>query len=255
MATQILEIILISAQGLKSPSSKMRRMQTYALVWIDSSTKLCTRVDRAGAESPIWNEKFLFKVTPEFLSSETSAISVEIYASGYLRDYLIGTVRFLVSNISLSVATKTPSFTAFQIRRPSGRFQGVLSIGSMLIDGSDLPAFDEVSAIEYRDLMGESKRKERLMTRKSKSMADEFDAAGDDESWENSSCAESLCSDGADSTTSSSSTTSTVLKERNGSLNCLARINRLRSASESMLCGLLMERKNRSKPSDENVDV
>lgn len=254
MATQILEINLISAQGLKSPSSKMRRMQTYAMIWIDSSTKLCTRVDRAGADSPIWNERFLFKVTPEFLSSEMSAISVEIYASGYLRDYLIGTVRCLVSNISLSVASKTPSFTAFQIRRPSGRFQGVLSIGSMLIDGSDLPAFNEVPAIGYRDLVGDGKRKERLMMRKSKSMADEFDA-GDDESWENSSCAESLCSDGADSTTSSSSTTSTVLKEWNGSVNCLARINRLRSASESMLCGLLMERKNRSRSSDENVDV
>jgi len=38
----VLEITLISAQGLKEPSSKLRRMQTYALAWIDSSVKLRT---------------------------------------------------------------------------------------------------------------------------------------------------------------------------------------------------------------------
>ncbi|KAJ4728180.1 Calcium-dependent lipid-binding domain-containing protein [Melia azedarach] len=254
MATQILEINLISAQGLKSPSSKIRRMQTYAMLWINASTKLRTRIDRDGAANPLWNDKFLFKVTPEFLSSETSAVSVEIYAAGYLRDHLIGTLRCLVSNLSLSAATKTPSFTAFQIRRPSGRFRGVLNVGAMLIDGSDFTAFDNVSAIGYRDLMGKGQRKEKVGKSKSKSSAEEFDAGDDDESWENSSCAGSQYSDGGDSTASSSSTTSTVLKDWNG-INCLARKNCLRSASESMLCGLLMERKHRSRPSDENLDV
>lgn len=35
MESKILEISLISAQNLKTPSASIRRMQTYAVAWID----------------------------------------------------------------------------------------------------------------------------------------------------------------------------------------------------------------------------
>ncbi|KAF7826116.1 BON1-associated protein 2 [Senna tora] len=150
---QVLEINLISAQGLKPLSSARRKQQTYAVTWVDPSTKLRTRVDQIGGENPTWNDKFLFRVTPEFLASETSAVCVAIYSVGLLRDSLVGTVRFLISNIldsgddSDGDSIRTPTFCAVQIRRPSGSFHGVMNIGAMVLEGSDFPALNGISAI------------------------------------------------------------------------------------------------------------
>ncbi|KAK7397391.1 hypothetical protein VNO78_18561 [Psophocarpus tetragonolobus] len=153
---QVLEINLISAQGLKPPSSPRRSLQTYAVTWIDPATKLRTRVDKLGAQNPTWNDKFLFRVTPHFLAGDTSSVCVAIYAVGTFRDHLVGTVRFLISNMLSPEADYTsPCFSAFQIRRPSGRFHGVMNIGAMLMDASGFPALEKTSAIGYRDLMGE----------------------------------------------------------------------------------------------------
>lgn len=263
MAEQILEINLISAQGLKPHASRSRPIQTYAVAWINSCAKLRTKIDNDGFDNPFWNDKLLFKVSPEFLSSETSGVYVEIYSVGYLRDHLIGTVRFLISTIELSTAANTPSFTALQIRRPSGRFRGVLNIGATLVEGSDFADLNGHSAIKGRDLIDETQRRKRSNERlkKSASTIDKFDTdsvVADCESWETSSGA-SPCSE--HSTTSSSSTASTALKECNGAQD-LARKNRIgkrtrvRSISESMLCGLLLKDKRmHSDPLDENSEV
>ncbi|KDP42180.1 hypothetical protein JCGZ_02910 [Jatropha curcas] len=50
---------------------------------------------------------------------------------------------------------RTPSFVALQIRRPSGRFQGLLNIGATINDAFDFASLDGVSAICYRDLGGQ----------------------------------------------------------------------------------------------------
>lgn len=156
----VLEITLISAQGLKEPSAKLGRMQTYALACVDPSVKLRTCVVRVGGENPSWNDKFLFKVSSDFLYSETSGVSVEIFAVGVLRDTLLGTVRLLVSNFLRSGsslnALKTPSFSAVQVRRPSGRFHGVLNVAVTILEAADVPAMTGVSAIGFRDLIGKS---------------------------------------------------------------------------------------------------
>ncbi|KAI9110089.1 hypothetical protein K1719_019130 [Acacia pycnantha] len=240
---QVLEINLISAQDLKPPTSPRRRLQIYAVTWVDPFAKLRTRVDQIGGENPTWNDKFLFRVSPQFLASETSAVSVAIYSVGLLRDHLIGTVRFLVSNILRSGSDsdgdsiRTPSFCALQIRRPSGSFQGVMNIGAMVLEGSDFPSLNGISAIGYRDLMGEKfhhRGKHSDDKKKSKPKhADELSS----ESCENS-CADSVdLSDDTESTTSSSSSASTALKDWNG-VRELAGNKGLKSPG--FLCGLLL---------------
>ncbi|CAL0326265.1 unnamed protein product [Lupinus luteus] len=88
------------------------------------------KVDKVGGENLTWNDKFLFHVTPDFLVSETSST---------FRDHLIGTVRFLISNILGGDSVRvTPCFSAVQIRRSSGRFHDVMNIGAMLIDSSEI---------------------------------------------------------------------------------------------------------------------
>lgn len=250
METQILEINLISAQALKTPSANLRRMQTYALAWINPSAKLRTRVDHVGGENPTWNDKFIFKVSPDFIAGETSGVSVEIYAIGCIKDFLLGTVRFLLSSCLSSISRAgigTPAFTAVQIRRPSGRFHGVLNIAATVYKGSDLALLDGLSAVCFRDLMKDSARRRRL-SRKGSKLSDKDKLSGCDSG--EFSCGESVdFSDGGESTTSSSSTTSTVLKEWNGE-----RLD-LKSDGGGMLCGLMIQRKVHLCPSDQNLQV
>ncbi|KAK9715423.1 hypothetical protein RND81_06G163900 [Saponaria officinalis] len=75
--SHLLEINLISAQNLKQPSTNLRRLQTYVVVYIDSNFKLRTRVDHVGAENPTWNDKFIFRVSDDFFRRETSAFTVK----------------------------------------------------------------------------------------------------------------------------------------------------------------------------------
>ncbi|TYJ08896.1 hypothetical protein E1A91_A11G103600v1 [Gossypium mustelinum] len=116
----VLEITLISAQGLKERpgTNTSHQMKTYALAWNDSSFELRTCIDRDGNENPTWKDQFPFKVSSDFLSHETSGVSIEIFAVGFLRDTLI---------------------------------QGVLNFDMAVFDGADVPAFNGVSAISFHN--------------------------------------------------------------------------------------------------------
>ncbi|KAF8026947.1 hypothetical protein BT93_E0009 [Corymbia citriodora subsp. variegata] len=254
----ILELHLISAQNLKPPPANMRRTETYSLVWVDPSTKLRTRLDRVGSDNPTWNDKFFFRVGPDFLSSDTSGVTVEIYALGYIRDYLVGSVRLLLSTVlswpDFVGNSKLPYFTAVGIRRPSGKIHGVLNIGIMLTSGSDFTALRGASAIGYRDLMGHSmgphrrgdrrreKKKKRLSAAATAAAAEHGEVSGGDscENWWPDSAGD--VSDGGDSTTSSSSTASTVLKDWNGMRELAGKSLRRSSCGGRFLCGLPLQK-------------
>lgn len=261
----VLEITLISAQGLKEPSAKHGRMQTYAVAWINPSVKLRTSVARVGGQNPSWNDKFLFKVPLDFLQSETSGVSVEILAVGVLRDTLLGSVRLLVSNFVRSVSysssassskavIKTPSasdsFRAVHIRRRSGRFHGVLNVAVSVLEPSDVPpAMKGVSAISVRDLIGKTlhSKSQRGAMKKSESTVlisgeENSFRDSDDESVGYESTSSSASSSAA--TTTTTTTNSTALKEWNGGISqqeeMESRNQHVRCSSEGgvkFLCG------------------
>ncbi|XP_027364558.1 uncharacterized protein LOC113871658 [Abrus precatorius] len=149
---QLLEINLISAQDL-APVSKS--IKAYAVAWLSPERKLATQIDPDGHNNPTWNEKFVFRVDDEFLNADDSTIMIEIYASAWLRDVLIGTVGVLVANL-LPRSTNRKSkvrFIALQVRRPSGRPQGILNIGVNLVDPTmrSMPMYSELSASAVGD--------------------------------------------------------------------------------------------------------
>ena len=171
---QLLELNIISAQDLAPVA---RKMKTYAVAWVHSERKLTTRVDYNGGANPTWNDKFVFRVNEEFLYADTSAVVIEIYALHWFRDVHVGTVRVLVSNLippnrrpgyrtSNNEYRRTPPpgmrFVALQVRRTSGRPQGILNIGVGVLDGSmrSMPLYTHMdsSAVGYRDLLGEEDR-------------------------------------------------------------------------------------------------
>ncbi|CAN1132118.1 hypothetical protein LINPERPRIM_LOCUS14198 [Linum perenne] len=155
---QLLEINIISAQDL-APVSKS--MKTYAVVWVHPERKLSTKVDQGGNTNPQWNEKFVFRVDDTFLNSESSSVMIEIYAAAWLRDVQIGSVRVLISNLfpsgSSGHGAAKMRFVALQIRRPSGRPQGILNMGVQLLDNTmrSMPLYTELSAsgIGFNDLL------------------------------------------------------------------------------------------------------
>ncbi|KAJ0668918.1 putative C2 domain-containing protein [Helianthus annuus] len=273
--TRILEINLISAQGLKiPPSAKMHRMHTYAIAWVDPSSKLRSHLDRVGGENPTWNEKFIFRVPPSFIYGDTSAVQVEIYACGYIRDYLIGTVRYLLSSSSL-VSSKTgavigtPAFSAVHIRRPSGRVHGVLNIAATVYESADFAAFDGMSAVCFRDLIGEKendekRRRERrlswhpnlIRSSSKRSERSTTSSGGERESFDIPIEDSVNLSDGNDSTTSSSSSsTTTVFKDVNGVrlTGEVAGKKGVKSEGGRLLCGLMLHRRFSFCPSDQNI--
>ncbi|KAJ8531504.1 hypothetical protein K7X08_026938 [Anisodus acutangulus] len=159
---QLLEINVISAQDLEPLSKKMK---TYAVAWVHPTRKLATGVDVEGGNNPTWNDKFVFRVDEEFLRQDNSAVHIEIYSVHWFRDTLVGTVRVLVGNLIPPIRTHHRThhvgmrFIALQVRRPSGRPQGILNIGVALLDGSmrSMPLYRQMSmsAVGYRALMEE----------------------------------------------------------------------------------------------------
>ncbi|CAA0818677.1 Calcium-dependent lipid-binding (CaLB domain) family protein [Striga hermonthica] len=159
---QLLEMNIISGQDLEPA---FRKMKTYARAWVNPARKLSSCIDSNGNNNPTWNDKFVFRVDDEFLREDTSAVVIEIYATHWLRDVLVGTVRVLVANlIPPPVLTRGRNgnhigmrFVALQVRRPSGRPQGILNIGVALLDGSmrSMPLYSQLSAsaVGFRDLM------------------------------------------------------------------------------------------------------
>ncbi|XP_047313113.1 uncharacterized protein LOC124916443 [Impatiens glandulifera] len=165
---QLLEINIISAQDLQLHSKKMR---SFATAWVHTNRKLTTVTDTQGGNNPTWNDKFVFRIDEEFLRRDTSAVMIEIYSVGWWKNTLIGTVRVLIGNLfppqsaaKRHQAQRGMRFVALQVRRPSGRPQGILNIGITVLDPSKrsmplynhLAASSAASAVGFRDLMEEN---------------------------------------------------------------------------------------------------
>uniref|UniRef100_A0A7N0UNI3 C2 domain-containing protein n=1 Tax=Kalanchoe fedtschenkoi TaxID=63787 RepID=A0A7N0UNI3_KALFE len=97
---RLLNINLISAHGLKHPHScKLRRMHTYVLDSADHNTNVRTRIDKFGGRNPTWNDRVFFKITPHFLTGDSSGKTVENFIIGYIKNPIISTVQTYLSDI------------------------------------------------------------------------------------------------------------------------------------------------------------
>lgn len=109
----------------------------------------------------------MFRVDDKFLNSETSGIMIEIYAAAWLRDIQIGSVRVLTSNLFPSNNNNSKMrFVALQVRRPSGRPQGILNMGVQLLDNTmrSMPLYTELSAsaVGLNDLIDAKTNKQTI---------------------------------------------------------------------------------------------
>lgn len=147
---QLLELTIISAQDLSLGGSK--NLKTYAVTWVNPDRKLRTKTHDQGGTNPTWNDRFVFRVDETFLNSDTSSVKIEISSVGWIRDNIVGYVRVMIKNLIPPEIRQEKSssrrFVALQIRRPSGRPQGILNVGVSLLDNTmrSMPLSDVLSA-------------------------------------------------------------------------------------------------------------
>ena len=142
---QILELSIISAQDLESVT---KTLKTYAVASVPAADrKVKTCIDQKGHNNPTWNDKFVFRIDDKVLNSDTSCVVIEIFAVGWLRDTPVGSVTVQISSLVPPSARHDHRFLALQIRRPSGRPQGILNLGVSLMDNTmrSMPLCTELS--------------------------------------------------------------------------------------------------------------
>lgn len=130
----LLEVTVLSAQDLHRRPG--RSVRAYAVAWADDAHKLRTDVDRAGGAVATWNDRFLFRVDPGFLQSDTAAGTVEVRAARSLgADPVLGRTGIVVS--SFVRGSTGQKVAALQLRRPrSLRPQGVVNVAVVLLDAT-----------------------------------------------------------------------------------------------------------------------
>ncbi|XP_047971570.1 uncharacterized protein LOC125214541 [Salvia hispanica] len=142
---ELLELTILSAQNLAPASQNLpknlcknlsKHQKTYTVAWIDPTRKLKTRPDTKGNNNPHWNQKFVYRVDKD-MDSDTASVVMEIYAVGWFKDNLVGSVTVLIRDLIPAAVRHERRVVALQVRRPhSGRPQGILSIGVALLDNT-----------------------------------------------------------------------------------------------------------------------
>jgi len=127
-----IEVMIISAEDLEDVK-RIGKMRCYAVAYIDPEHKASTRIDEEGGINPNWKQKLVLAADDQLLSNVLAAITVEIYCHGHIREKLVGTARILTSELLKGGDPMNPSDNpiqciAVQVRRPSGRPQGILNI-------------------------------------------------------------------------------------------------------------------------------
>ncbi|KAH9331440.1 hypothetical protein KI387_003548, partial [Taxus chinensis] len=132
----MLELNIFSAHDLKK-ITLFGEMQTYIVAWINSDNKISMEIDRAGGSNPKWNDKLILSVEDGFLHSETSSVTIQIYCIGRLKDRLVGTTTAMLCNLLKRNGGHTSmwmSFCVLQLKLLSGRPQGILNLGAIILE-------------------------------------------------------------------------------------------------------------------------
>ncbi|CAN6453027.1 unnamed protein product [Victoria cruziana] len=131
-----IEVRVLSAQDLEDVKH-LSRMRTYAVVYVEAGRTARTRVDEAGGTNPVWNETV--SVTFDARLPETNvlaALNVDVYAHGHLHEKIVGSARVLLCDVLKGeeggekgkLETDPIQCVTLQLRRPSGRPQGLINL-------------------------------------------------------------------------------------------------------------------------------
>ncbi|KAL3755898.1 hypothetical protein ACJRO7_002877 [Eucalyptus globulus] len=120
----VLEVTVVSAQGLKNVNRRHGPTLPYAVVWVDPNNKRSTRVDDEGHTSPIWNHSLV--ITLPLVPIEDATLSIHVVHAGSEEDTqpLIGWAWISLRDVLDEAGFGNTLKRSLQLMRPSGRPQG-----------------------------------------------------------------------------------------------------------------------------------
>lgn len=130
-----LKLFLNSAYDLKNVNWRYGDLQPYAVAWIDSSGKWCTKIDVYNGENPVWNEMFTIHL-PSVSRPETAILHIDIVHAKSAADMkpLIGSAKMPLRAALDGASSQGKAYFSLMLERPSGRPQGILEIQIEILD-------------------------------------------------------------------------------------------------------------------------
>ncbi|XXG54165.1 hypothetical protein AAC387_Pa03g2113 [Persea americana] len=137
MEYRSLDLTIISAKGLKNVNL-FAKMNVYAMASLSSDprTKKRTPVDKEGGQNPTWNASMEFSIPTS--NPSNLFLHIQLKCRCFLGHCLVGDVHIPVKDLLLADG-KPAHFVSYQVRKPSGKPQGVLSLSYKLQDQVALP--------------------------------------------------------------------------------------------------------------------
>ncbi|CAN6468820.1 unnamed protein product [Victoria cruziana] len=124
-----LDLTVISAKDIKDVNL-IGKMDVYAVVWLsnDPRHKQKTPVDRDGGKNPSWNFTVRFNIDETAARNTGTVLHVLLRSEKALGDKDVGEVAVPVKELLDNVDAKAAQFIHYQVRTPSGKPKGTLSL-------------------------------------------------------------------------------------------------------------------------------
>jgi len=135
-----LELTIIAAAGLKNVNLLGKKINPYAVAWIDPLVKKSTQTLQNSGRDPVWNETLCLPLQTELLNNPNAALIIQVLSAGHLKTKIAGTTTLMLNEIKriCSVTDRDEQKTlALQLWRPSGRAYGILKV-SLKLKGSTI---------------------------------------------------------------------------------------------------------------------
>lgn len=137
MEYRSLDLTIISAKGLKNVNL-FAKMKVFAMASLSSDprAKKRTPVDKEGGKNPTWTSSMEFSIPTS--NPSNLFLHIQLKCRCFLGHCLVGDVHVPVKDLLLADG-KPAHFVSYQVRKPSGKPQGVLSLSYKLWDQVALP--------------------------------------------------------------------------------------------------------------------
>ncbi|GAV67774.1 hypothetical protein CFOL_v3_11278 [Cephalotus follicularis] len=136
----VVQVCLISARGLRHRSFWVRKLQWFAVGWIDPNIKYCTNMDASGNSNPVWKTKFATLVDVDD-DTDTLQLHVQVFSREpiFLGERLQGTATIALKEF-LSKQYQQQHVGSYQLRKTnSTKPQGFVDVSLLISDETQHP--------------------------------------------------------------------------------------------------------------------
>ncbi|GLJ55934.1 hypothetical protein SUGI_1200760 [Cryptomeria japonica] len=133
MDAQMLEVTIISADGLKNVRKFGGRMRTYAVVCgnDDANSGTSTRIEKDGGCNPVWNEKLQLRFSSGL---HVYSLNIQIYCKTSFGKRVVGWSKVPLSDITLGYgAPNGLRYLSYRLRTKNGNRSGTIDLSLRIL--------------------------------------------------------------------------------------------------------------------------